>query len=130
MKKLAMLFVISLFSLSAWALQNDIKTAIEGHTFEWRWSEGAFKGAAFNVTFKQDGELAWKGIEGLVVGKGDIEKEYVVKSISENVKLISWSEKSGYTVTIVLNFENGLCTGVVSKGQEWYPLSGRFSRVN
>jgi phenolic acid decarboxylase len=99
---------------------------IKGHSFEWRWEKGAFKGAGFGVDFKNDGTLVWRGIAGPVLGKTDSEKQYEAKNIAENIYLVSWAEKSGYVVTIVLNFADQSCHGIVSNKNEWYPLEGKF----
>lgn len=103
--------------------------AVAGHTYEWHWDQGAFKGAAFRVAFQQDGQLHWEGIEGGAIGKKDTEKQYQSAAVSKAVQIVSWQEKSGYTVTIVLNFGDGTCQGIVSNQGEWYPLSGNFKQI-
>jgi hypothetical protein len=109
---------------------DNVEHAVAGHTFEWHWEQGAFKGAAFQVSFLQDGQLQWQGIAGGVVGKHDSEKQYQSTVISKDIQMISWLEKSGYAVTIILNFSNGSCQGIVSNTNEWYPLSGKFKQTN
>lgn len=126
-----LVFVCMLSSVAAFAYKpNDVEHTAAGHTFEWHWEQGAFKGAAFRVSFLHDGQLQWQGIEGGVSGKHDTEKQFHSTSISKDVQMISWLEKSGYTVTIILNFSDDTCQGVVSSNSEWYPLSGKFKQLH
>ncbi len=126
-----LLLVSMLSAVSAFASKpNDAEHAAAGHTFEWHWEQGAFKGAAYRVSFQHDGQLQWQGIEGGVSGKHDTEKQFQSTAISTDVQMISWLEKSGYTVTIILNFSDDTCQGTVSNSSEWYPLSGKFKQIN
>ncbi len=126
------LFLVSvLSSMSAFAGKpNDAEHAVAGHTFEWLWQQGAFKDAGFRVSFLPDGRLQWQGIQGAVTGKQATEKQYQSIAIAGDLQMISWLEKSGYTVTIVLNYSDGTCHGIVSNNNEWYPLSGSFRQIN
>jgi len=130
MKNLIIICLLLMPSMNSYANPASNKNIIQGNTFEWVWDEGAFKGASYNVTFLVDGQLRWRGVSGPNEGKGDTEKKYSVNSISKNIQLISWQKKSGLTVTIALNFEDNSCYGVVSTGNEWYPLSGRFKQID
>lgn len=124
-------FVSMLISTAAFADKpGNFDHVIPGHTFEWHWEQGAFKGAAYQVTFLKDGQLHWQGIAGGVIGKQDREKQYQSAVIANDILMISWLEKSGYTVTIILNFSNGTCQGIVSNNSEWYPLSGKFKQTS
>lgn len=130
MNKLGYAFLIGGLSFSPLINAASSAHLISGHTYEWHWQKGAFAGAGFNVSFHNDGSLLWKGIAGGMKGKHDTEKMYSAREISSNVQLVSWQEKSGYTVTIVLNFSDHSCHGVVSNGKEWYPLDGTFAQKN
>jgi len=126
------LFMVSMLSsTAAFANKPDkVEHAVAGHTFQWHWEQGAFKGAAYQVSFLQDGQLQWQGIAGGVIGKHDTEKQYQSTAISKDIRMISWLEKSGYAITIILNYSDGSCQGIVSNNNEWYPLSGKFKQTD
>lgn len=126
-----LLLVSTLSSVSAFAGRaNDVGRVVAGHTFEWHWEQGAFKGAAFRVSFLHDGRLHWLGIQGGVRGKQNTGKQYQSIALSNNLQMISWLEKSGCTVTIIPNSSEGTCQEIVSSTSEWYPLSGSNRSTN
>lgn len=126
------LFLVSMLPAASalGANASDAGHVVAGRTFEWHWERGAFKGAAFRVSFLPDGRVQWRGTEGGVAGKQDTEKQYQSLALSKDLQMISWLEKSGYTVTIILDSSDGTCQGIVSNNSEWYPLSGKFKQVN
>ncbi|VAW89578.1 hypothetical protein MNBD_GAMMA17-814 [hydrothermal vent metagenome] len=92
MKKLIVICLLLMSAINSYANPVSNKNIIQGNTFEWIWSEGAFKGASYNVTFLVDGQLRWRGVSGPDEGKSETEKKYSVSSISENIQLISWQK--------------------------------------
>lgn len=57
------------------------------------------------------------------------EEEYAAFEVSESVYAVSYLAASGYTLTVVLNFETGEMFGFASGRDQWFPGRGTFEVV-
>jgi hypothetical protein len=73
--------------------------------------------------------VQWRVLNG--PGKGHIadEKEYRALEVADNVCAVSYLAASGFTLTVVLNFETGRMFGFASGAEFWAPASGTFEFV-
>jgi hypothetical protein len=65
--------------------------------------------------------------------KGDTTKErpeYGAMKVADGVYVVSYLAGSGYTLTVVLNFQEKRMVGFASGAKEWYPVQGTFDVVS
>ena len=97
---------------------------MRGKTIRWTFTDGPFGRATYEHTFHEDGSVVWRVIEGPRPGRSAREKEYAAAKVTDNVYAISYLASSGYTLTVVLNFEDKQILGFASNEKEWYVLRG------
>ena len=104
--------------------------AIRGKTIRLTWTEGPTKGTVHEHVFHEDGTVEWHDAKG---PRGAASKEkpvYAALKAADNVYAISYmAPASGYTLTVVLNFQNGKILGFASSAKDWHPLQGTFELV-
>lgn len=103
---------------------KKITNPLVGKTIIWSWTEGAFAGDKYELTFFTDGRIHWKGLKGSEKGKEGTDKEYRIVEVNNDIHMLSWLEEVGYTVTATLNLKENTIFGFVSNEKEWYPLIG------
>ena len=115
---------------------NDIaqSSAITGKTVRFAWKDGPTKGKAYDHVFHRDGTVEWHDADKQESRKGgngtDAERvKFADEKISDGVRLISYLSKSGFTLTVVLNYESGRITGIASNEKTWMPVHGSFKVV-
>lgn len=54
---------------------------------------------------------------------------YAAIGVAADISLVSYLASSGYTLTVVLNFQDRSIVGFASGAKEWYPLRGRLEVV-
>ncbi|MGH9805655.1 MAG: hypothetical protein ACRD9W_00050 [Terriglobia bacterium] len=97
--------------------------------------------------FHRDGTVEWHAVKGNE-GKPDVatgsEKDagndqdgkqaerpsYAASKVTNEVCLVSYLSRSGYTLTVVLSFNDGSTVGVASNEKTWFPVRGRFEIVD
>lgn len=109
--------------------QNASGDSIRGRTIRWTWTEGPTAGVTHEHVFRSDGTVEWRVLSGPQKGHSAVEDEYEVFEISENVYALSYLASSGYTLTVLLNFESGEMFGFASGQGQWYPGRGTFEVV-
>jgi len=92
---------------------------VSGKTIRFSWTDGPTKGKTYEHIFHPDGTVEWGG--------SDDRTKYADEAVTEKVSMISYLSKSGYTLTAVLNFENGTIVGVASNETTWIPVHGTLT---
>lgn len=100
--------------------------SIRGKTLRWTFTDGLMAGIPFEHTFHEDGTVLWRALGGSMKGRSAQEKEYAAVKIADNVYAVSYLAKSGYTLTVVLNFKSKRMNGFASNDKQWYPMTGTF----
>jgi hypothetical protein len=54
---------------------------------------------------------------------------YSDEPVGDDVRLASYLSRSGFTLTVALNYADGTITGVASDGKTWTPVHGSFEVV-
>lgn len=115
---------------------------VRGKTMHWTWTEGPTKGATHEHVFHEDGTVEWRAVgaerqkqEGAPKDGGRSGKkehpEYAAMKAADGVVAVSYqSPESGYTLTVVLNFNDHRMVGFASGAKDWYPVKGTFKIVN
>ena len=108
----------------------DRAEAIRGKTIRLTWTEGPTQGTTHEHVFHQDGTVEWRDAAG--PAKGDAAKErpaYAAMEVADGVYAVSYLASSGYTLTVVLNFQDRKMVGFASRAKDWHPVRGRFEVV-
>jgi phenolic acid decarboxylase len=108
----------------------DRAEAIRGKAIQLIWTEGPTQGRTHEHVFHQDGTVEWRDADG--PDKGDAGKErpvYAAMEVANGVYAVSYLAPSGYTLTVVLNFQDRKMVGFASSAKDWHPVRGRFEVV-
>jgi hypothetical protein len=117
---------------------------IRGKTHRWTFTDGPTAGKTYEHTFNKNGTVAFKEVGGAAPGERTAKKKpakkgakpekpdrprYAAVRAAHDVYAVSYLAGSGYTLTVVLNFEDHGLVGFASNDKEWYPLKGTFEAV-
>jgi hypothetical protein len=104
--------------------------AIQGKTIRLTWTEGPTKGMSHEHIFHQDGTVEWYDAKSARSGAPQEKPKYAAVKIADDVYAVSYlSPSSGYTLTVVLNFQNKRVVGFASSAKDWHPVQGTFEVV-
>ena len=115
--------------------------AVRGKTIHYIWLEGPTKGKTYEHVFHPDGTVEFHetGSESqsgaakhkAAEGKGQPEQSsYTAMEAARDAYLVSYLSKTGYTLTVVLDFKSKQMVGIASGGTTWVPVTGRFEVVS
>jgi hypothetical protein len=117
---------------------SSLSDQVCGKTIRLSWTDGPTKGSAQDHFFHSDGTVEWQSAkkdgrnkpqgaasDGAATKPAD-RPSYVGMKITDEVCLVSYLSKSGYTLTVVLNFADASIAGVASNETTWVPVRGRF----
>jgi hypothetical protein len=113
---------------------------VQGKTIRWTYDDGPMAGKNFEHTFGNDGTVTWRETGGdersakppsngqQKTGKPATEPKakYEVVPINDDVCVVSYLSKSGYTLTSVLDFVSGTVVSFASNEKELVPQRGMF----
>ena len=115
---------------------------VRGKTIRLTWTDGPTKGTAQDHIFHLNGTVEWHAAAGdkkPVAGAGGAQERkepekpekpaYAAVKITDDVCLISYLSKSGYTLTATLNFRDGTTVGIASNEKTWVPVKGTFEAL-
>ena len=108
--------------------------AVRGKTIRFVWSEGPTKGKTHDHVFHPDGTVTWSDADASKAaagggGSGSGAKErppYGASRVADDIYVVSYLAPSGYTLTVVLNFDDQGLVGFASGAKEWFPVRGVF----
>ena len=104
---------------------------IRGKTIQFRWTDGPTKGMTHEHIFHLDGTVEWHDAERRADRGGPSEKAiYGAVPVADGAYLVSYLAASGYTLTVVLNFQDQQLIGFASSSKEWFPVRGTFEVVS
>jgi hypothetical protein len=98
--------------------------SLRGATIRWMFVEPPVAGMKFEHTFREDGTLVWRVLEGPGQGASREEKRYATMKIADGVHAVSYLAASGHTLSVVVDFNTGRVVGFASDNTEWHPLTG------
>jgi len=105
---------------------------VSGQTIRFTWSEGPTQGKTHEHVFHPDGTVEWHAVppeEGAQKGQGAAVADrprYAAMAVGDDVCLVSYLSKSGYTLTVALCFTDQSLTGLASNEKTWVPVKGFF----
>ncbi len=109
--------------------------AVRGRTIRFTWLDGPTKGKTYEHVFHDDGTVEWRDADrseksGAENRPAQTERPpYAAMKAADEIYAVSYLASSGYTLTVVLNFQDQSIVGFASGAKEWYPLRGRFEVV-
>lgn len=104
--------------------------AIRGKTIRLSWTTGPTKGKTYEHLFHEDGTVEWHDIEDSRAAAPRERPKYAAFQIARDVYTVSYlAPASGYTLTVVLNFQDRRMVGFASSTKDWQPLEGTFEVV-
>jgi len=109
-------------------MKQKAPESLVGKTVRWSFNEGPTKGTSYDHTFMADGSVAYK--ESSDQGLGTREQQCAVEKVTPKVHVISYLASSGYTLTVVLNFEDMSVHSYASNEKSWFPAKGTFEMLN
>lgn len=98
--------------------------SLRGATVRWMFVEPPVAGMKFEHTFREDGTLRWRVLEGPGQGTSREEPLYATMKIADGVHAVSYLAASGHTLSVVVDFNTGRVVGFGSNSQEWHALTG------
>ena len=117
---------------------TNLSDQVSGKTIRLSWTDGPTKGTTHEHVFHEDGTVEWRSIEKESKGKPAVKggesnpvkkperPHYLGAKINNDVCMISYLTKSGYTLTAVLNFSDGSTVAIASDAKNWMPALGTF----
>ena len=102
--------------------------SLPGKVIRWTCLDGPMA-ASFEHTFRDDGTLVWRILDGPMKGGSGEEKKYAASRVSEDVYAISYLAASGHTLTVVMNMKDKRMFGFASNDKEWFALHGTVDGV-
>jgi hypothetical protein len=113
------------------AVKRKTPESLVGATVRWGFTEGPTKGSFYEHTFNADGSVEYRDVtEGKAKAKATREKLCGVEKITPRVHVVSYLSSSGYTLAVVLNFEDMSAHSYASNEKGWFPAKGTFEVIN
>jgi hypothetical protein len=107
-------------------ITSGLSDQVCGKTIRLSWTDGPTKGTTQEHVFATDGTVRWQSATKAGSDKAPERPPYVGIKITDEVCLVSYLSKSGYTLTVVLNFSDKSTAGVASNEVTWVPVRGSF----
>jgi phenolic acid decarboxylase len=99
--------------------------SLYGKTLRWTFTDGPVAGKTFEHTFNEDGTVVFRSVDGNEKGKTTRAKDSAVVKFTNDVFAVSYLA-GGYTLTVVLNLEQGEMIGFASNDKQWFQQKGTF----
>jgi hypothetical protein len=109
------------------------KTEIDslyGKTLRWTFTDGPMAGATYDHTFHKDGSVEFASVEGAEAGKPTRQKNAAAVKVADDVFAVSYLGDSGYTLTVILNFQQMKMVGFASNDKQWSQQKGTFELLD
>lgn len=109
--------------------------AVRGKTIRLTWTEGPTRGTTHEHVFHEDGTVEWRDTSppkdrstGGKQPRGPAadKPEYAALRVADGIYAVSYLAASGYTLTVVLNFQEKRMVGFASSATEWHSVEGTF----
>jgi hypothetical protein len=110
---------------------TNLAAGVSGKTVRFAWKDGPTKGMVHEHVFHRDGTVQWHAADGKPPAQ-DAKPErpkFLDEEIASGIRLVSYLAASGFTLTVVLNSQNGSINGVASNDKTWMAVHGAFEVV-
>src|SRR4051794_39867940 len=100
-----------------------------GKTLHWTFTNGPMAGATYQHTFHKNGTVDFRPVDGSAGAEPTREKHAAAVKVADDVFVVSYLGASGYTLTVVLNFQDMSLVGFASNEKEWSQQRGTFELI-
>jgi hypothetical protein len=109
---------------------SQLAAAVRGKTIRLTWTEGPTKGLTHEHVFHGDGTVEWHDVKSPRGAPSKEKPNYAAVKVADDIYAVSYlSPTSGYTLTVVLNFQDHRVVGFASGAKDWHPVQGTFEVV-
>jgi hypothetical protein len=106
---------------------------LRGKTIRWTYEDGPTKGTTFEHTFHADGTVSYRmlgagkpGSAGDAGGAPSERAKYEIAQLSDTVTVVSYLAPSGWTLTTVLDSDDGRIVSFASNEKQLVMQRGTF----
>lgn len=102
---------------------------VHGRTLRFTWTEGPTAGRTHEHRFHADGTVDWRSVEATAATEDasrNERPEYFAADVGTTASFVSYLSSSGFTLSVVLDFDTRTIVGVASNGRQWVPVRGRL----
>jgi hypothetical protein len=92
---------------------------LPGRIIRWTFTDGPMPNS-FEHTFRADGSLVWRVLDGPMKGGSGEEKKYDSARVADDVYAVSYLAASGHTLTVIMNLRDKRMYGYASDEKEWF----------
>jgi hypothetical protein len=110
--------------------------SLAGQTLRWKFDAGPTGDATYEHVFHADGTVVYRVVHDDATPPGKKsnnagaeqhpETHYASFAVAPGMHLVSYLGSSGYTLTVLVNFNRSTVHGFASGAKEWYPLTGEL----
>ena len=106
---------------------------VRGKTLRFSFSDGPTAGKTYEHRFHEDGTVTWRDMAASpkpgASNEAGNRPKYAAMKVAQNAYAISYLSASGYTLTVVLNFDDHRLVGFASNDKQWFPVRGSFEEA-
>lgn len=106
---------------------------VRGKTLRFSFSDGPTAGKTYEHRFHEDGTVTWRDLAASpkpgASNEAGNRPKYAAMKVAQNAYAISYLSASGYTLTVVLNFDDHRLGGFASNDKQWFPVKGSFEEA-
>jgi hypothetical protein len=103
---------------------------IRGKTIQWTFSDGPMANRTFEHSFRGDGSVSFRPLDGNSDGKPTNVKKYEIATVGPDVYAASYLGPSGYTLTVVLDYRSAQLVAFASNEKDLTLQHGTFREVD
>lgn len=100
--------------------------SLSGKTLRWTFKDGPPASNTYDHTFNKDGTIDFRSFDGKSKSEPTRAKNGTVVKIADGIFAVSYLGDSGYTLTVVLDFEKMKLVGFASNEKQWSQHKGTF----
>ena len=106
---------------------------IRGKTLRFSFSDGPAAGKTYEHLFHEDRTVSWRDTAASphpgASNEAGNRPKYAAVKVAQSVYAVSYLSGSGYTLTVVLNFDDHRLVGFASNDKQWFPVKGSFEEA-
>ena len=106
---------------------------VRGKTLRFSFSDGPTAGKTYEHRFHEDGTVTWRDAAASpkpgASNEAGNRPKYAAMKVAQNACAVSYLSASGYTLTVVLNFDDHRLVGFASNDKQWFPVKGSFEEA-
>jgi hypothetical protein len=106
--------------------KNTRIDSLRGKNVRWTFTDGPTAGTTYEHTFREDGKIGFRGADTGAKADFTWAKDGTVATIGDGRFVVSYLADGGFTLTVVLNTNDGTMVGFASNNESWFQQKGTF----